>query len=141
MEKLKVKVKPSAKYLGVYLTPKGNNSTDIAQRIHRGRAGFEKLHKFWRHSNITQAWKMQVFNQVFIPMLTYGTESAYISPSDMQKLDAFQAQCLRKILNKKSTYFTKVLDPTQTTFTNQHIILWGKRKMIDLFVYLYPLSF
>ena len=122
LNKLKVKVKTSAKYLGVYLTRKGSTSTDITQRIHRGRSGFEKLHKFWRHSNITKTWKLQVFNTVFVPMFTYSTESAFIEHTDMQKLDAFQEQCLHKILNEKSTCYTKVLDPSQPTLSNNQIM-------------------
>ena len=141
LNKLKVKVKQSAKYLGVYITPKASNSTDISQRIHRGRAGFDKLHKFWRHSNITKAWKIQVFNTVFIPMLTYATESAHLTPTDLAKLDSFQAQCLRKIDNKKSTYFTKVLDPSQTTHTNQDILSYTKQIPISQTILALQLKF
>ena len=55
-------------------------------------------------------------------MLTYGMESACLTQHNFHRLDAFQAQCLRKILNIKATYYTEVLDPTAPTVTNSQVI-------------------
>ena len=95
---------------------------DITARIQKGRSGFKQLHKFWRHTNISTAWKLKVFNTVFVPMLTYSMESAALTEKNLHRLDAFQAQCLRKILNHKATYYTTVLNPTATTYHNTDII-------------------
>ncbi len=58
----------------------------------------------------------------FIPMLTYGMESAAIAPQDHRALLHFQAQSLRSILRIKSTYYTEVINPTATTFTHIQVI-------------------
>ena len=55
-------------------------------------------------------------------MLTYGMESATLTQPQANRLNAFHCQRLRKILNHKATYYTKVLDPTATTVNNQAIL-------------------
>jgi len=136
-----VQAKHQAKYLGVIITPQskhpqtgkyqGYHDKDITARLQKGRDGFKKLHKFWRHTNIPQSWKMQVFRTVFVPMLTYGMESACLTQHNFNRLDAFQAQSLRKILNIKATYYTEVLDPTATTVHNSTVIQLAKMPTIS----------
>ena len=58
----------------------------------------------------------------FIPMLTYGMESATLTQPQKHRLNAFHCQCLRKILNHKATYYTEVLDPTAPTVNNKAIL-------------------
>ena len=66
---------------------------DVSARIARRRAGYKKLHKFWSHSDISKQWKLQVFKTCFVPMLTYGMESAALTADNLHRLDAFQANC------------------------------------------------
>ena len=113
------------------VTSDGSNHTDVRARINRGRAGFAKLHKFWRHTDISTAWKQRVFNAVFLPMLTYGMESACLTQASLQSLDAFQAQRMRYIHNIKSTYYTKVLNPTTTTHSNAQVLHIAKTPTIS----------
>ena len=82
----------------------------------------------WRHTH-TQThthtdtqWKLRVYKATFIPMLTYGMESATLTQPQANRLNAFHCQCLRKILNHKATYYTEVLDPTAPTVNNQAIL-------------------
>ena len=58
-------------------------------------------------------------------------ESACLSQHNFHRLDAFQAQCLRKILNIKATYFTEVLDPSTQTITNTQVIQQSKMPTIS----------
>ena len=110
-----------AKYLGVILRDDCSTLTDINARIGKVRSGFKKLQQFWRHTNITQHFKLRIYKATFIPMLTYGMESATLTQPHANKLNAFHTQRLRKILGRKSTYYTEVLDPTQPTVNNQAI--------------------
>ena len=122
-----VKVKQTARYLGVILRADGFTHTDVAARIGKARAGYKKLHSFWRHADIPRSWKLKVFSTVFTPMLTYGMESASLTAIDLQRLDGFQAECMRKIHSIKTTYYTKILDPSQPTLTNQQVLLQTKQ--------------
>ena len=49
-------------------------------------------------------------------------ETAALTEDHLHRLDAFQANCIRKIPHIKATYYTKVLDPTQPTVTNQEVM-------------------
>ena len=49
-------------------------------------------------------------------------ESATLTQTQANTLNAFHCQCLRKILNHKATYYTEVLDPTTPTVNNQAIL-------------------
>ena len=120
--KVPVKVKQQATYLGVTIRADGKTHTDVSQRIAKSRAGFKQLHKFWRHTDISIAWKLKVFKTVFVPMLTYGMESAALTDTSKAQLDGFQIECFRKIHNIKSTYFTKVINPTAHTTTNEEVL-------------------
>ena len=120
------KVKKQAKYLGVLITEDTSTHNDIRARIAKAKAGFETLQRFWKNSNITKKWKLRVFQACFVPVLTYGMGSASIAPSDHRALVGFRAQCLRSILNIKSTYYTKVLDPHATIYTHMQVIQQAK---------------
>ena len=111
-----------AKYLGVILRDDCSSLTDINARIGKVRAGFKKLQQFWRHTNITQHFKLKIYKATFIPMLTYGLESAAITQSQFNRLNAVHSNCIRKILGIKATYYTEVLDPTQTTYNNSTVL-------------------
>ena len=110
--------KHRAKYLGATLRDDCSSLTDITSRIGKVRAGFKKLQQFWRHINITQHFKLKIYKATFMPMLTYGLESAAITQSQYDRLNAIHSNCVRKILGIKATYYTEVLDPSQTTYNN-----------------------
>ena len=55
-------------------------------------------------------------------MLTYGMEPATRIVTYITKLNSFHAQCIRKILNIKATYYTEVLDPTVETINNTRVL-------------------
>ena len=73
------------------------------------------------NTDLTLKWKLRIYNAVFIPLVTYGLESAALTTSDYNRLEAFHSQSLRKILHLKSTYYTQVLQPTARTYTNQEV--------------------
>ena len=108
-----------AKYLGVILTPTGSTRQDITQRLARARKQFQALTSFWRHTALSTQWKLRMYNATFIPYLTYAAESASITPQDLNRLEAFRSHSLCKIANLPSTYYTKVVAPHTTTYTNQ----------------------
>ena len=65
--------------------------------------------------------ELRIYNAVFIPMLTYGMESASLSQHDLHTLEAFHSKALRKMHRIPATFYTKILEPTQPTTTNQQL--------------------
>ena len=74
-------------------------------------------------------------------MLTYGMESAALTDISKTQLDAFQAECLRKIHNIKSTYFTKIINPTAHTTTNEEVMKMAKQHTISQIIQRQQLKF
>ena len=110
-----------AKYLGVTLSSDGSTRKDITTRLAKARKRFHALRQFWRNTDQTLKWKLRIYNAVFIPLVTYGLESAALTINDHNRLEAFHSQSLRKILQLKSAYYTEVLQPTAHTYTNQEM--------------------
>ena len=104
-----------AKYLGVTLSSDGSSHRDVLTRLPKARKHFNSLHQFWRNTDLTLKWKIRIYNAVFIPLVTYGLESAPLTKGDFDRLEAFHSQSLRKILHFKSTYYTA------RTYTNQEV--------------------
>ena len=116
-----VKETEHAKYLGVILSRNGTARKDVNERLAKARKHFSTLHHFWRHSGLPVHWKLRIYNAVFIPMLTYGMESASLSQHDLHRLEAFHSKALRKMHRIPATFYTKILEPTQPTTTNQQL--------------------
>ena len=116
-----VKETAHAKYFGVILSSSGTARKDVNERLAKARKHFSTLHHFWRHSGLPAHWKLRIYNAVFIPMLTYGLESASLSQHDLHRLEAFHSKALRKMHRIPATFYTKILEPTQPTTTNQQL--------------------
>ena len=114
-------IEQHAKYLGVTISSDGSSHKDVLTRVAKARKHFNSLHQFWRNTDLTLKWKLRIYNAVFIPLVTYGLESAALTKGDLNRLEAFHSQSLRKILHFKSTYYTEVLNPTARTYTNQEV--------------------
>ncbi|CAE7374522.1 jockey\pol [Symbiodinium natans] len=114
-------IEQHAKYLGITISSDGSSHKDVLTRVAKARKHFNSLHQFWRNTDLTLKWKLRIYNAVFIPLVTYGLESAALTKGDLNRLEAFHSQSLRKILHFKSTYYTEVLNPTARTYTNQEV--------------------
>ena len=109
-----------ATHLGVILRSDSASKTDVTTRLAKARKHFKTLHQFWRHTGLRVRWKLRIYNEVFVPMLAYGMESAAITTADLHRLEALHSQSLRKTQRIPSTYCTKILtdNPQQLTVTN-----------------------
>ena len=116
-----VKETAHAKYLGVILSSNGTARKDVNERLAKARKHFSTLHHFWRHSGLPAHWRLRIYNAVFIPMLTYGMGSASLSQHDLHRLEAFHSKGLGKMHRIPPTFYTKILEPTQPTTTNQQL--------------------
>ena len=118
---LKVVGPQGARYLGAQITPDGRSHREVGIRIGKATAGFKAVSAFWRNTNISTGWKLRIYKMTFLPMLLYGLESAPLTASDLHRLNLFHHRSLRRVLNIKSTYYTKILDPTKYTHTNEEV--------------------
>ena len=72
-------IEQHAKYLKITLSSDGTTHKDIVTRVAKARKHFHALHQFWRNTDLTLKWKLRIYNAVFIPLVTYGLESAALA--------------------------------------------------------------
>jgi hypothetical protein len=123
-----------AKYLGVILRDDGKTHTDVRSRVAKAKEGFKQLQRFWRHTSISTQWKLRVYRAIFIPMITYGMESAALTEASKMQINTFHHNSIRKIMNIKSTYYTKILDTTITTTTNDQALRKAHMAPLSLYI-------
>ena len=88
----------------------------------------KKIDLFWRHSNCSNAIKVQTADAVLRSKLLYGIESTQLIPSMLKRLETFQLKVLRKILRVDTTFINR-RNNNQKLFrdANQHIREEGYR--------------
>ena len=66
-----------------------------------------RMHTFWRHSNCTVQFKLQVLQTFLFVKILFGLESAELTWSAQNHLDVFHLKCLRKIFKMKTTFIDR----------------------------------
>jgi len=102
----------TAIYLGITCNEKATQTPNLNKRLGAASEQFNRLHLFWRHTNITQKMKIRFFKQIFYPMVLYGLEYSAITPTMERKLDAWQARHLRRVLNIKASMISHTTNQT-----------------------------
>ena len=95
-------------YLGGLLSTKVDSRPEVTRRLGEAKRVFQSLAKCWSHANITMHRKMHLFQAIVLPKLLYNLESLWLLQADRNRLDAFQAACLRKILKVPHAYYSRV---------------------------------
>ena len=86
--------------------PNGSLS-EVRRRRALAAASFEALKRpLWKHSEISAKTKMRVFNACAKSRLLYGAETWTMYASDLEALEAFQNNCLRRILRSSWMDYT-----------------------------------
>jgi hypothetical protein len=85
-------------YLGAIVSKEGGGENDMNSRINKARAAFIKLNKVWRSKQFGRKTKIKLYKTLVRPVLLYGSETWKINQSDEKKLDSFQYQCLKRIM-------------------------------------------
>ena len=99
-------------YLGIEIHQKGNQQPNLITRLAKAQKEFEKLKIFWNHANLTKIWKLRVFKAIFYPMILYGLHHSCLTQTNLDKLDAWQARQLRRVLKIKASFYSRTPNST-----------------------------
>lgn len=87
------------KYLGVKVHKDGRNDAEINGRIESALKMYYALGKtFIRKKEVSKKTKMTVYKTIFIPTLTYGSESWVLTKETKRKLQTVEMKYLRAVL-------------------------------------------
>ena len=95
-------------YLGAKLTQHANMKDEISTRLTKANSVWHKLKTFWKKTNCTTGWKIQVYNSVIKSILLYGLETTHITKAQMDRLQTFHTKGLRHILCLKHTFIDRL---------------------------------
>jgi len=84
--------------LGSVITADGQCTSAVVARLGEARASFTKLEAIWKHSALSKSRKLEVYKACIVSKLLFGLEIHFLRKHERDRLDAFHARCLRKIL-------------------------------------------
>ena len=103
-----LKSKDETVYLGGLVATNGRPTRELTRRSGEAKQVFNKLTQVWKHASISHRRKCEIFESCVVAKLLYGLESLLLLLADRGKLDAFQAQCLRTILEIPHSYYSRI---------------------------------
>ena len=118
---LKIEPTDHADYLGAVLTTNASATKDTNKRYAQASQAAKSLKDFFRHPSISVNRKLLVHNQLVLAILLYGSESQMYSQANLTKLNKLHYQVLRQIFNLKSSYYHKILSPSDQQCSNEYI--------------------
>ena len=123
-------------YLGAMVTSDGRTSQELARRIGAANTDFRALAKIWRHSSLSRARKVQIFNATVVPKLTYGLATSWLNTAERRRLNGFQCRCLRSIWGIQPAFLSRISNqtvlekagqqPLTSALAKQQLLLFGK---------------
>ena len=114
----------SQTYLGALLTSDAEIREEITTRIAKANQCFYRLKLFWKKTNCTTSWKLQVYDSIIKAITLYGLETTHITKAQIDRLHAMHTKGLRIILNLTHSFIDR-------TTTNEKIWQTAKNKIKD----------
>ena len=130
--------KREATYLGTLLSDCVNNHREVNNRLAAALTTCNRMKLFWDKANTTIRWKLRVFDSILRSKVLYGLECIQLTQPDLDKINSFQMQSLRRILKIPPTFIDRsypnqrVLDVLRDTHhLSIHLFsqIWLKRKL------------
>ena len=109
------------KYLGAYVDDTSANNKHLRYRISQAIAASKSLRPLTGHNALPPSWKLRVYRAVIQSILLYAMESATLTQSQLVHLDSIHYKNLRRIFKIKSSYYHKVIDPSNAPCSNEYL--------------------
>ena len=95
-------------YLGSTIHRNGKFGSEISRKIGAAKATFRTLSNVWKNSQLPMRRRLALFDSLILSGLRYGVASAWLSKSDLRRMDGFHAGCLRKMLKIPVAYISRI---------------------------------
>ena len=99
-------------FMGSKITPDGDCSHEIKRRLLLGRKVMTNLDSIFKSRDITLPKKVRLVKAMVFPVVMYGCESWTVKKAELQRIDAFELWCWRRLLR----------DPWTARRSNQSIL-------------------
>ena len=85
-------------FLDSKITADGDCSHEIKRHLLLGRKVMTNLYSILKNRNITLSTKVCLVKAMVFPVVMYGCESWTIKKAELQRIDAFELWCWRRLL-------------------------------------------
>ena len=85
-------------FCGSKITADGDCSHEIKKRLLLGRKAVTNLDSIFKSREITLSTKVRLVKAMIFPRVVYGCENWTIKKADLQRIDAFELWCWRRLL-------------------------------------------
>ena len=85
-------------FLGSKITADGDCRHEIKRRLLRGRKVMTNLDSIFKSRDITLPTKVRLVKSIVFPVVMYGCESWTVKKAELQRIDAFELWCWRRLL-------------------------------------------
>ena len=116
-----VPLSDEVKYLGVYLDPTNSNRRNTSYRVSQAVTASKLLRPLLSHASLPPSWKLTVYRSIVLTIMMYAMDSVLLTSPQIRKLDTVHYKSLRRIFKIKSSYYHRVLDPTDAQCSNQYL--------------------
>ena len=93
-----VETVPDFIFLSSQITADGDCSHEIKRHLLLGRKVMTNLYSILKNRNITLSTKVCLVKAMVFPVVMYGCESWTIKKAELQRIDAFELWCWRRLL-------------------------------------------
>ena len=90
-------------FLGSRITADSDCSHEIKRRLLLGRKAVTNLDSILKSRDITLPTKVHIVKSMIFPVVMYGCESWTIKMAELQRIDAFELWCWRRLLRVRWT--------------------------------------
>ena len=111
-----------AQYLGAMIQPNSSATKDVQHRYTQALRCFKALEPFYRNGSISLARKLLVHAQITLAILLYGSESQVYSRDHISRLNLIHYKTLRQIFSIRSTFYHKVISPSEECCSNEFLM-------------------
>ena len=116
-----VPLSDEVKYLGVYSDPTNSNRKNTSYRVSQAVTASKLLRPLRSHASLPPSWKLTVYRSIVLTIMMYAMDSVLLTSPQIRKLDTVHYKSLRRIFKIKSSYYHRVLDPTDAQCSNQYL--------------------
>ena len=119
-------------YLGQTLTCNVSIDKEIDLRIGKASGAFNMLNNIWKNNIIKLTTKFDIYSSSTLTVLLYGCSTWPTNERHLQRLEAFQQSCLRRILKVKYFHHVTKLKSEEEPNVNPYISLSVKHDYVIL---------
>ena len=116
-----VPLSDEVKYLGAYLDSLSNNRKNVSYTVSQAMTASKLLRPLLAHRALPPSWKLSVYRSIIQSILLYAMESAQLTPPQLTRLNHVHFKSLRRIFRIKSSFYHRVLNPTDEECSNAYL--------------------